>query len=974
VASGDGCIECHGHDSGTLYDPDKQAPYAAGGTASRGRGTYKSHSTHTETDSDDTRGPGIYCDGCHDIGNFPYFKSGTDGNGDGKYNLTETDVCNTCHSAGGTYDGVNNAVIGAKNNWTGGVYSGNLLPVAKEKWCATCHDESPSHIQSIDAPNVIGDEDAVTNYGIGYGFYKSGHGLAANETYSSSGGARSGAGISCGYCHDTGMKHIDGVTRTYVYTAATGNDNDYQHGYRLKSVNGLLPMEIPRIHGCESGVEATDFRLCFSCHDSGPFTTSSNYDTNFRRAGAPDYNAHYNHLAIRDSCDYGPVFASDWKSHAYDSRASCVTCHNVHGSPQLSMVRDGQLVSRTGLEVVYYKPGVSFDCYNYPDPGDVSLPESTGTIYTQNTGLCATCHGSCGLDTVYYRNAPPEIIQVQGQIGSDILSVIFSEGVYTNTGASGNLTETDFALTDGDDSRYIVPGGVAHSAGESVATLTLNQTLDDTDDLYSDTLAAASASSIFDAGDAAMDTTPVMISGFGAGSDTLTLHPSGLDSSTDCSPMGGLWADILDSNDGESTYADCYSYFDEMTSELYPAWFTVAMDDAAGLDGAAINQLTTRAVVNLTGVSGEPVAYLKICYNTGGASQQCSGFYDLDGTEGYIEIWTGNTVDPDGNPLDIDDINNLEITVTLNAEECCGYADAAAHVTEVYANVAYTLPSADSDPPDISGQTPANGATDVNPVSDLIFTLSDSGSGVDWTTLEIQLSGDNGYAKLYTDEDYNILTKTGFPSHYNVTVNPDADFGEEEVITVTVRVEDFYGNSLVPPVWSFTVGTAPGEETITLHPSGVADAGVFYEFGGTWETILDVNDGDTSYAYYCCSSPGQVFYVHMDDPTNLAGATIQNITIHAYARYKASPGGGTFAGNVDIGFRTGSATEWRGNYLTDTSTNYHHIFSNAYTADSDGGVLDLTDINNLQVAVQRNAAGSPQLQVTEVYVEVTYVP
>jgi hypothetical protein len=410
-----------------------------------------------------------------------------------------------------------------------------------------------------------------------------------------------------------------------------------------------------------------------------------------------------------------------------------------------------------------------------------------------------------------------------------------------------------------------------------------------------------------------------------------------------------------------------------MMSELYPAWFAMAMDDATGLEGATINQLTTRAVVNVTRVSGG-VAYVQICYQTGVAGQQCSAFHDLDGTEGYIDIWTGNTADPDGNPLDIDDINNLEITVTLNAEDCCSAADATAHVTEVYAEVAYTLPAADSDPPDIAGQTPANGTTDVNPVSDLTFTLSDGGSGVDWTTFEIQLSGDQGYAEHYTDEDYTVVTKTGFPSHYDVTVNPDADFGEEEVITVTVSVDDFDGNSLVSPVWSFTAGSAPVVLTIPLHPSGVAVSGGFSVSGGTWETILDTNDGDTSYAYYCCSSPGQVFYVHMDDPTGLAGATIQNITIHAYARYKDGPMGVPYSANVDIGFRTGATTEWRGNYLTDTSGDYNHIYSDTYTADSDGGVLDLTDINNLQIAVQRNASGPPQLQVTEVYVEVTYVP
>ncbi|NIN34170.1 MAG: hypothetical protein GTO60_03315, partial [Gammaproteobacteria bacterium] len=101
---GTNCEECHGHDPGY-------------GGFQGGAGTYATHSTHTENDSDDLKGPNVGCSECHDTGNFPYFKSGADGNGDGKYDLSETDVCDSCHSPGGTYDGVDDASIGAKNNW-----------------------------------------------------------------------------------------------------------------------------------------------------------------------------------------------------------------------------------------------------------------------------------------------------------------------------------------------------------------------------------------------------------------------------------------------------------------------------------------------------------------------------------------------------------------------------------------------------------------------------------------------------------------------------------------------------------------------------------------------------------------------------------------------------------------------------------------------------------------------------------------
>src|SRR4030042_398834 len=125
------CVDCHGHDDGWNGDPY--------------HGTTQSHSTHTENDSDDLKGPNITCEDCHDVNNFPYFKSGTDISGDGKYNLSETDVCNNCHSPNGYYNGVNDIVIGAKNNWCQGVYEGNALKSGKEKWCAGCHDESPAN-------------------------------------------------------------------------------------------------------------------------------------------------------------------------------------------------------------------------------------------------------------------------------------------------------------------------------------------------------------------------------------------------------------------------------------------------------------------------------------------------------------------------------------------------------------------------------------------------------------------------------------------------------------------------------------------------------------------------------------------------------------------------------------------------------------------------------------------------------------
>jgi hypothetical protein len=112
----------------------------------------------------------------------------------------------------------------------------------------------------------------------------------------------------------------------------------------------------------------------------------------------------------------------------------------------------------------------------------------------------------------------------------------------------------------------------------------------------------------------------------------------------------------------------------------------------------------------------------------------------------------------------------------------------------------------------------------------------------------------------------------------------------------------------------------------------------------------------------------------MDDPGGLSGATIQSLTFHVYARYVDGPWPGSVpvAGNLNIGYKTGTSTVWKGSTAVDDSGSYNLVSSATYTTDSDGGSLDLSDIDGLQIAVQRNNAGSSQLRVTEVYVEVVY--
>jgi len=96
-----------------------------------------------------SRGPQLGCAYCHDDPYPGYLND--------SLNLQETGVCNSCHSPEGQYNGVDDAIIGAKSNWTsGGVYEGNVLKSGKRKWCVGCHDDGSCEIQGASAANIAG--------------------------------------------------------------------------------------------------------------------------------------------------------------------------------------------------------------------------------------------------------------------------------------------------------------------------------------------------------------------------------------------------------------------------------------------------------------------------------------------------------------------------------------------------------------------------------------------------------------------------------------------------------------------------------------------------------------------------------------------------------------------------------------------------------------------------------------------------
>lgn len=150
VSSSNCTAECHLHINGFAHVGTASGHTAATGcgTASTCHGLQDSHPAHV---TDATDGVLVTCADCHSA-TYPYFKSGTDSNGNGVYELSETNVCETCHK-----DGAGNAAtrpawgadtIGCNGchgfgpNYENGNPKANSHSIHASYTCEKCHNST----------------------------------------------------------------------------------------------------------------------------------------------------------------------------------------------------------------------------------------------------------------------------------------------------------------------------------------------------------------------------------------------------------------------------------------------------------------------------------------------------------------------------------------------------------------------------------------------------------------------------------------------------------------------------------------------------------------------------------------------------------------------------------------------------------------------------------------------------------------
>jgi hypothetical protein len=399
------CMPCHPHfrsDISDYFEP-----------SFKGNQSHYTHFTDPKGPMLGTSNCTYNLGGCHNPGDYSKFGP------DPGQTLTNTTVCDNCHSPSGVFPGIgglNDPVVGAKANWTDGIYKSVTsgfpyeLQDGKEGWCATCHDNVPASSNAdgtgVKAPNVMGNSSQT------YGYNVNGHGSI---------------GYVCADCHDLAVTHIDGNARTY---SASASPNNYRSGYRLNA-----NMSVPR----SGQVYPAAFKLCTNCHDYSEIIGGT---SNFRddNKGLQFHEVHLNWFPAFNAAD------TDFNG-SVDSAMTCISCHNVHGANGNDvMIRHGELISTPGT--TNKVPALDFHWYKGDGVTQTTVLEESyygGLLCglqpdVSYNHVCFGCHGTGQLK--WYRTPG-------GPLGVTI-EAVWTEGFDGNNWFSKN----NFAV--GEQIRYAV--------------------------------------------------------------------------------------------------------------------------------------------------------------------------------------------------------------------------------------------------------------------------------------------------------------------------------------------------------------------------------------------------------------------------------------------------------------------------------------------------------------------------------------
>ncbi|TAL77994.1 MAG: hypothetical protein EPN88_02385, partial [Bacteroidetes bacterium] len=414
-----------------------------------------SHYRHT-----DVNPPSTVCNDCHNTSSYPKFSDNQD--------LSNTTVCNTCHSPNGSFDGVNNSVIGAKNNWEQGAYQGTYpgtLSSGKEKWCAGCHDNVPSIVKGATAPDIAGDNST-------YGYYLDAHG---NGTYGVSRKNVSYSKGECLHCHDVSQSGHGGKlfdisdnfcfkchdnTTTYTTTAIKNRSYSYRAGgYTTDTLNNILSAfsltsshklsDIKTFINGKWGYNANS-NPCASCHNphsaqgdpaNSPNAAKSSTTRGWPVARPSQHATNYNNLwgdaAGEKMSDYTTKYQAPYRtagsnyepdgssttdgSNLTDYNTFCTDCHNTTYTISSSTL--GRNLKKIDWNTEKHGKGDA--------DGAITMNNPYGTVMGKVLS-CTDCHEPHG---------SPNVFLLRNEVNGDVLTnsiTSFNPDICTMGSTDGN--------------------------------------------------------------------------------------------------------------------------------------------------------------------------------------------------------------------------------------------------------------------------------------------------------------------------------------------------------------------------------------------------------------------------------------------------------------------------------------------------------------------------------------------------------
>lgn len=135
----------------------------------------------------------------------------------------------------------------------------------------------------------------------------------------------------------------------------------------------------------------------------------------------------------------------------------------------------------------------------------------------------------------------------------------------------------------------------------------------------------------------------------------------------------------------------------------------------------------------------------------------------------------------------------------------------------------------DSAAPYVDTRSPADNAVGVSSDGNVSFHVKDyksnagviGGLGVDVDTITIRVSGDVSGVRNLTCASSGVVCVDANLKDITVTVNPEANFAENETVTVTINASDLHSpaNTMVPDMYSFTTADSAAPTISSISPA-----------------------------------------------------------------------------------------------------------------------------------------------------------